>query len=66
MKALITSFVLAFALSYTAFAAIDPARLAEMEKCFQAHAKSLDKPSVRQLDVCWRSHGYLMEKTARN
>lgn len=40
------------------FAATD----AQMQACFQAHARLMEKPALRNLITCWRVHGYLMQR----
>lgn len=48
--------------SYATAAERDPARAAAMQECFQAHSRLMDKPAVTNVRVCWRTHGYRMER----
>jgi hypothetical protein len=43
-----------------ASAAVDASREAQMKECFQAHAKLMEKPGLRNLASCWLAHSYLM------
>ena len=45
-----------------AYAARDPALTARMEACFRAHAKLMDKPALKNIEACLRTHGYRMER----
>ena len=47
--------------TYAVFAQADPSLTAQMEACFRAHARLMDKPAIRNPRDCWRVHGYLME-----
>jgi len=63
-KLLIQSLMVGFALvaSHAVAAQADPSLTAKMEDCFRAHARLMDKPSIRNMRDCWRVHAYLMEK----
>ncbi len=34
---------------------------AKKEACFRAHGKQMGKPTLMNLDACWRAHRYLMK-----
>lgn len=58
---------IALSLSAVAYAVTDTSteseqalRSKQMDECFQAHAKLMDKPAVRNRVTCWMAHGYLM------
>ena len=63
-KLLIQSLMVGSALvaSYAVAAQADPSLTAKMEDCFRAHARLMDKPSIRNMRDCWRVHAYLMAK----
>ncbi len=48
--------------SHAVAAQADPSLTARMEDCFRAHARLMDKPSIRNMRDCWRVHAYLLEK----
>jgi hypothetical protein len=62
MKALLTAatLVIAFASSAALLAAQSESA---MQDCFRKHAQLMDKPAVKNPRVCWRTHGYLMERS---
>jgi len=35
-------------------------RAAKMDECFRAHAQLMEKPALKNVQACWRVHGYLM------
>lgn len=58
---------IALSLSAIAYAATEAStkseqalRAKQMDECFQAHAKLMDKPAVRNRISCWMAHGHLM------
>ena len=51
--------IAALAAAHGAAAASGPSD-AELERCFKAHARQMEKPGLRNWVVCWRAHGYLM------
>lgn len=58
---------IALTLSAAAHAATDTStaseqalRLKQMDECFQAHGKLMDKPAVRNRVTCWLAHRHLM------
>ena len=40
--------------TYAVFAQADPSLTAQMEACFRAHARLMDKPAIRNPRDCWR------------
>jgi hypothetical protein len=61
MKAYLPTVLLLFAGLGATFAASATEDLsAAQERCFQAHARSMEKPGLRNISACWRAHGYLM------
>lgn len=62
-KLLIQSVMVGSALvaSHVVAAQADPSLTSKMEDCFRAHARLMDKPSIRNMRDCWRVHAYLME-----
>jgi hypothetical protein len=44
--------------TFAASAAED--RAVAQQRCFQAHARFMEKPGLRNVSACWRAHGYLM------
>lgn len=59
--ALIALWVAGMAFSYGAAAGSGPSDT-EMKRCFEAHARLMEKPAMRNWVICWRMHGYLMDK----
>ena len=58
---------IALTLSAVAHAAADTSTASEqalrskqIDECFQAHAKLMDKPAVRNRVTCWMAHRHLM------
>ncbi len=62
MKVLLTAatLVIAFASSAALLAAQSEAA---MQDCFNKHAQLMSKPAVKNPRDCWRTHGYLMERS---
>jgi len=62
MKALLTAatVVVAFASSAALFAAQSESA---MQDCFKKHAQLMDKPALKNPRDCWRTHGYLMQRS---
>lgn len=50
--------VLAIAATGQAYAVGAPSLEQAKLACFQQHHQVMDKPSNRNVDACWRAHGY--------
>jgi hypothetical protein len=61
MKTYLPTVLLLLAALGATFAASAAEDLAgRQERCFQAHARLMEKPGLRNVSACWRAHGYLM------
>jgi len=62
MKALLTAatMVVAFASSAALLAAQSESA---MQDCFKKHAQLMDKPALKNPRDCWRTHGYMMQRS---
>ena len=72
MKTLFSAAILGLAFSASTFSSIalgaqstDAVQAQEkaMKDCFEKHAGLMAKPAVKNLRDCWRTHGYLMQKS---
>jgi hypothetical protein len=43
-----------------ASAADTASRAAKMDECFRKHAHLMERPALKNVQACWRAHGYLM------
>jgi len=43
-----------------ASAADTASRAAKIDECFRAHAHLMERPALKNVQACWRAHGYLM------
>lgn len=62
MKVLLTAATLAIALTSSA-ALLAAQSESAMQDCFSKHAQLMDKPAVKNPRDCWRTHGYIMERS---
>jgi hypothetical protein len=63
MKALLTVAVVVLAASSAVSFAQDAQTEAAMKDCFCKHGNLMDKPAVKNMRDCWRTHGYKMERS---
>lgn len=61
LSKLLVALILAAGFS-AAFAAHDPQLAEKMRICFEKHGQIMEKPSIKNLQDCYRVHGYLMKK----
>lgn len=59
MKALLAAAVLVIAVTPFAAPLAAPSDSA-MQECFSEHAQLMDKPALKNLRDCWRTHSYKM------
>jgi len=52
--------VIAFASSAVTLAAQSESA---MQNCFNKHAQLMEKPALKNMRDCWRTHGYIMERS---
>ena len=50
------------AAAYGVFAANELSVTTQMQRCFQAHAALMDKPTRYNVVACWRAHHHLMDR----
>jgi hypothetical protein len=62
MKASIAAAILAIAFASSAVTLAAQSESA-MQDCFKKHAQLMDKPAVKNPRDCWRTHGYMMERS---
>ncbi len=62
MKALITSAIVVIVFASPAVSVAAQSESA-MQDCFSKHARLMTKPAVKNPQHCWRTHGYLMERS---
>lgn len=62
MKALLTTVTLVFAFAFAAASLAAQSEVA-MRDCFGKHAQLMDKPAVKNVRDCWRTHRHLMARS---
>jgi len=62
MKTLLAAATLAIAITSSA-ALLAAQSESAMQNCFNKHAQLMEKPALKNMRDCWRTHGYMMARS---